>query len=97
VYAEGTRTVVALQGETDASDEPVLCNILSPVIASGAGDVVIDLTAVTFIDTGTVRVLATAHHLLDRQGRNLIFRSPSRLALRLIGMFGLAGRIEISV
>jgi anti-sigma B factor antagonist len=96
VHAEGTSTVVSLYGETDTSFEPVLCNVLSQVIASGGGDVVIDLTEVTFIDTGTVRVLANGYQLLDRQGRKLIFRSPSRLAFRLIGMFGLAGRIEIS-
>jgi anti-anti-sigma regulatory factor len=74
----------------------VLCDTFSRVITSGGGDVVIDLTQSTFVDTGTVRVLSTARQLLDRQGRNLTFRSPSRLAVRMLDMFGLAGLIETS-
>jgi len=96
VHAEGTRTVVALRGATDISARPVLCDVLSRVIASGAGDVVIDLTRATFIDTATVRVLATTQRLLDHQGRNLAFRSPSRLTASVLDLFGLAGLIETS-
>jgi anti-sigma B factor antagonist len=96
VGAEGTRTVVALEGETDVSSMPDLSDVLSGVIASGTGDVIIDLTKVTFIDTATVRAFATAQQSLDGQGRGLTFRSPPRLAIRLLDMFGLANLIEIA-
>jgi anti-anti-sigma factor len=95
VGLEGTRTVVALEGETDISSRPELTYVLSGVIASGAGDVIIDLTKATFIDTATVRSLATAQQLLDDQGRGLTFRSPPRLAVRLLDMFGLTSLVEI--
>jgi anti-sigma B factor antagonist len=96
VQAEGTRTVVALPGETDVTARPALCDVFSRVIASGTGDVVIDLTGSTFIDTASVRVFATARQLLDRQGRNLTFRAPSRLAVRVLDLFGLTGLVESS-
>jgi anti-anti-sigma factor len=95
VYAKDAPTVVGLRGEADISTRPVMCDVFSRVIALGAGDVVIDLSETTFIDSAAVRVLATARELLDRAGRRLIFRSPSRLAVRVIEVFGLTGLVEV--
>jgi anti-anti-sigma factor len=94
VLAEGPVIVVLLRGEADVSTKLVLCDVLSRVIASGAGDVVIDLAETSFIDAGAGRVLATAQQLLDPGNRRLTFRSPSRLALRVLDVFGLAGLVE---
>ena len=94
VRVEGTRTVVALRGEADFSTRPFMSDVLSRVIALRAGDVVIDLAEVKFIDTATVRVLAVGQQLLDRRGRKLTFRSPSRLAARVLHSFGLTDLIE---
>jgi anti-sigma B factor antagonist len=94
VRAEGTRTVVVLQGEADFSTRPVLSDALSRAIALGAGDVVIDLAEASFIDTASVRALALSRELLDRDGRRVTFRSPSRLAARVLGLFGLTELIE---
>jgi len=94
VRVEGARTVVVLRAGTDVSTRPVLSDVLSRVVALGAGDVVIDLAEVTFIDTATARVLATVQQLLDRQDRGLAFRSPSRLAARVLQVFGLTDLIE---
>jgi anti-anti-sigma factor len=94
VRAEGTRTVVVLTGESDISTGPVLSTVLSRVIALHARDVVIDLAEAEFTDTAAVRVLAVGQQLLDDRGRTLTFRSPSRLAARVLHMFGLTDRIE---
>ncbi len=94
VRMEGARTVVVLRGGTDVATKPVLCDVLSRVVASAGGDVVIDLGAATFIDIATARVLATAQQLLDGQNRQLTFRSPSRLAARLLHVFELTDLIE---
>ena len=94
VYADGTRTVIDLRGEWDLSTRSVLCDVLSKVIALSTGDVVMDLTEATFIDTAIVRALAGAQQLLDRQERKLTFRSPSRLATRVLHLFGLTDLIE---
>jgi anti-anti-sigma factor len=97
VRAEGTRTVVVLLGEADFSTRPVLADALSRVIALHTGDVVIDLAEAEFIDTDTVRVLAVAQQLLDRHDRKLTFRSPSRLAARMLYLFGLTDLIEAPI
>ena len=94
-HREGARTVIVLRGEADISTRRLLSQSLARVVASGAGDVVIDLAETTFIDTAAGRVLATGQQLLDRDGRKLMFRSPSRLAARVLHLFGLTDSIEV--
>jgi anti-anti-sigma factor len=94
VRAGAARTVVGLRGEADASTTAILSDALSRVIASRSGDVVVDLGELEFIDTATVRVLATAHHLLASHGRALLVRSPSRLGRRVLGLFALTDVVE---
>jgi len=67
------------------------------VPGSGAGDLVLDLAELTFIDTATARVLATAQQLLDRQNRGLTLRSPSRLTAQVLHVFGLTDLIEADI
>ena len=94
VRGEGTRIVVVVCGEADGSSRHVLSDVLSRVIASHEGDVVIDLCEAEFIDSATVRVFAVGQQLLDDRGRKLTFRSPTRLATRMLHLFGLADLIE---
>ncbi|HEY5249823.1 MAG TPA: STAS domain-containing protein [Dermatophilaceae bacterium] len=94
VRAERTRTVLLLSGELDLFTRPVLSDALSKASASRAGDVVVDLADVTFIDTAIVRALALSQQLLNRQSRTLTFRSPSRIAALILHLFGLAGLIK---
>jgi anti-anti-sigma factor len=94
IRAEGTRRIVILHGEWDFSTKSQLADLLSRVIALPTGDVVIDLAEVEFIDTATVRAFVISQQLLDRNGRMLNFRSPSKLALRLLDLFGLTDLIE---
>jgi anti-sigma B factor antagonist len=94
VRAEGNRSVVVLRGEADLSARPALSDVLSRVIAERTGDVVVDLAEVEFVDSTTVHALAVAQEFLDRQGRKLRIRSPSRLAVRVLEVFGLSDLIE---
>ncbi len=94
VREEGKRTVVVLRGEADMSTTSVPSDAMSWVIASRTGDVVIDLAELEFIDSATVHVLADAQQLLERVGRTMTFRSPSRLAARVLDVFGLSDLIE---
>lgn len=94
VHAGRSYTVIALRGEVDVSTRRELSDVLSRVIASRNGDVVIDLAETTFIDTAIVRTLSDGQQLLVRQGNNLTFRSPSRLAARVLQVFGLTDLIE---
>lgn len=94
VHEECGRTAIALRGEADSACRPALSKVLSEVIASGDGDVVVDLAETTFIDTAIVGTLATGQQLLDRRGRIMTFRSPSRLATLVLQTLGLTDLIE---
>ena len=96
VATDGARTVVVLRGEADFSAVSVLSDAVARAIGSGNGDVVIALAELAFIDTAAVRVLAASQQRLGHRGRTLTFRSPNRVAGRLLEMFGLAALIEAS-
>jgi anti-sigma B factor antagonist len=95
VRSEGTRTVVVPRGEADFFTSPALLDVLSQVIDLRAGDVVVDLGAVDFIDSAAVPIVARARHSFADRGRKLTFRSPSRVAARLLDLFGLSDYIEV--
>ena len=86
--------VLALHRYVEASSAQLLIDSMSAMIEWSVGDVVVDLTEVEFIDIASVRVLDEARQLLWREGRYLRFRSPSRLAAMVLGLFGLTDLIE---
>jgi len=90
---EGTRTVVVLRGEADFSTALVLSDILARGVSAGAGEVVVDLSGLEFIDSGAMRVLEAAGQRLQRVGRKLTLRSPSSVATRVLETFGLTAMI----
>ena len=94
---EATRVVVVMRGEADAATTTLVSEVLSRVIADYAGDVVIDLAQLTFIDSATGRILAIAKDLLSCRGRHMAVRSPSRLAAIVLDVFGLTDLIETQV
>jgi len=96
VSAPVAPAVLALQGEVEASTAQLLVDSMSAMIEWSVGDVVVDLTEVEFIDIASVRVLDEARQLLWREGRHLTFRSPSKLAAMVLGLFGLTDLIEAS-
>jgi len=95
VRGGGTGTVVVLRGDVDFSTAPVLSEALSRVILLRSGDVAVDLAQLEFIDTAGVRVLTACRHMLERDGRRMTLRSPSRLAARILRVFALSDLVEI--
>jgi anti-anti-sigma factor len=94
VRQEGSRTAVVMRGEADSFTLPVVADALSRTFDVGAGDVVVDLAEVGFIDVATVRALSVWRELLAREGRTLTFRCPSRLAGRVLDIFALGDAVE---
>lgn len=71
-----------------------LADVLSRAVAAGAGDVVIDLAGVDVIETAEFFTLAAAARLLESDGRRLTLRWPSKLATRVLNLFGLTDLID---
>ncbi len=83
---------VALTGEIDLATTPPLLATLadaSRLPGSEAG-VIVDLTAVEFIDVTGLNALIATHHRLRSSDRDLVVRNPSPTFLRMLDLFGLA-------
>lgn len=95
IWADKDRVLVALRGEVDVSTRTLLCDALLQAVAAGPGDVVVDLTEVTFIDAATARIMSTTHRLLLQNGRHFGLRGPSPLAQRVLLVCGVGHLLEI--
>lgn len=76
--------VVWLQGEHDIANVAPLREVLDGAAAADEVDVVVDLTDVTFISAATVGALVHARGSLREHSRDLVLRSPSECARRVL-------------
>jgi anti-sigma B factor antagonist len=83
-----------LRGEIDAHSATVLARHLDPLPGSSA-DVVIDLSAVGFVDSSGLRVLVEAHQRAQAEMRRLVLSSSSRPVLRLLEISGLMEYLNV--
>jgi anti-sigma B factor antagonist len=90
VRREGDLVVIGLCGEHDLGTQSQLSAMLARFCGAGsAGDVVVDLSEATFVDSSTISVLLDGLDLMQDQGRNLIVREPSLQAYRVLEIAGL--------
>jgi anti-sigma B factor antagonist len=89
------RTVhVTATGEVDSSSAPVLEQHLTGVLESRSDEIVVDLCAVTFLDSAGLCVLATAHRLAREQGTRMRVLASSRAVVRPLQITGLWRLLE---
>jgi anti-anti-sigma factor len=91
---DGDRTVVLLAGELDIATVEVLTQILAKAIAIDDGDLVVDLSQVTFIDASTLAVLVRGRDFMRLQSREFQVRAPSVFVRRVLEVCGLADLID---
>lgn len=94
VSRDGKRAVVWLDGEHDIATAAVLADTLANATSAYDGNLIVDLSDVTFMSTATIDELIRARNLLLGLSRNLTVRSPSKCARRVLNLSGLAGLIE---
>jgi anti-anti-sigma factor len=94
VSRDGDRTVVWLGGECDIATAGLVTDTLTEAISLGDGDLIVDMSAVTFIGTVTIVALTQTRDALRRQSRSLTVRSPSKCVRRLLTVCGQADLIE---
>ena len=83
--------VIVVSGEIDMLTAPILQGVVDRTRDEGAGSVVFDMAAVSFIDSSGISVL-----LQSRNGDEpLRLRGPSRAVMRLLETTGLAQLIEV--
>ncbi len=87
--------VVQLHGEHDLATVGDLAVSLAAASVV-PGDLIVDLSDVTFFDASTIAILVGAHLDLGADGRHLWLRSPTPWGRRLLGLCGLTPLIESS-
>lgn len=83
-------TIVWLRGEHDIATEIFLMVSIARAAQVDDGDVVVDLSEVTFMDASTIGALVGSRNRLGTRSRSLLLRAPSPIALRVLGLCGLA-------
>ncbi len=97
VSKEENRTRVTIKGELDLATAPVLANQLRNVTANWGGDVVIEMSLVSFIDSTGFSVLVSHHLALQAKDRNLTLLNPTSTARRLMQITGLTDMFTIEL
>ena len=89
-------TVASLSGELDLSILGDLCETLAALIAYGDADLILDLSAVEFLDASAAGVLFRAEEFLAARSRCLVLRSPPASALRVLNVCGRSDLVELN-
>jgi anti-anti-sigma factor len=92
IDAEGAATVVRIEGDIDFATSPALRAAVSDVVSRpGPHTVIVDLEAVTFIDSAGIAVLVS----IARDERSVVLRKPSSLFVQVLEATGLTDTFPI--
>ncbi|GAA5067366.1 anti-sigma B factor antagonist [Thermocatellispora tengchongensis] len=87
-HATGEHAELAVHGEIDASNTALLHDAIQQAVHGGRAVLVIDLTAITYLDSAGINTLFRIHRDLTRTGVELHLVAPvgccSRYALNLV-------------
>jgi len=86
-------TAVAVTGEVDLATAPKLAELLHEYVAATGGDVVVDASALTFIDSSGVAVLVGCVRSLAPTGRHLVIRDAPPFVSRVLHVTGVSAYV----
>ncbi|MDQ4097130.1 MAG: STAS domain-containing protein [Actinomycetota bacterium] len=95
IQAEGGDKVVTVRGEVDAYSAPQLRACLEEVAGSGQRRIVVDVSAMRFIDSSGVGVLVASIKRLRPDGRTLVLRRPTRQMTKILEITGLRDLVAV--
>jgi anti-anti-sigma factor len=84
----GLRRLLDVAGELDLATAPSLTAALQAALASGAREIWIDLSGVTFMDSSGLHALLAVRDRLHHDGRRLAVIAPSGPVRRLLELTG---------
>lgn len=89
VVMDGTRAQVRVVGDLDLEGAPVLDEEFRALLALGVKTVVVDMSAVTFLDSTGLRALIVGRELLGAGGATITLHGVSGVVERVLQMTGL--------
>jgi anti-sigma B factor antagonist len=84
------RVVVAARGQVDLATAPELAKALAEARGDGVTEIVVDLTAVDFLDSTGVRVLVQAARQAAQAGVRLYLQGAQGWVARVLEITGVA-------
>jgi anti-sigma B factor antagonist len=95
VRSEADRVVVQLQGELDLAGSPLLAGELERAEADSPALVVLDVSALDFIDSAGLRVILAANMRLRERGAELVLTPTRPQVERLLSVAGVEDRLRV--
>jgi anti-anti-sigma factor len=92
----GQRSLLRLQGELDVCGADHLRQAIHQALDHGPKTLVADLSALGFTDCAGLSVLAWAHEIQARQGRELIITGCQPIVRRLLSITGYNRYLHVS-
>ena len=90
---DGNHTL-ELAGELDIATAPDLEATIRSLCAGGAGEIVLDLSKLEFVDSAGLRVILSARVVCEEHGCQLVMTHPREPVHRLFEVTGLLGRLR---
>jgi anti-sigma B factor antagonist len=87
--------VLVVTGDVDLLTAPALERGLRDLAQQRPPRAILDLAAVSFIDSSGVRAIISGHRVLEEGSTTLVLRSPSDAARRLLEITGLDSVLTI--
>lgn len=89
------RTVVALRGELDLSTAPGLRDRLLAILNERPGGLILDLSALTFMDSTGINVLLVTERRAVLLGGSLALAAPQKIVAKVLRITGLDNHFAI--
>jgi anti-anti-sigma factor len=81
-------SVLVLSGETDLMSAAQLSELLTAQLSTGAQNLTIDASGLSFADSASVRALVLAARTLRQRGGSLVLMRPQRAVARVLELMG---------
>jgi anti-sigma B factor antagonist len=93
---DGVCAVIRLAGEADMTTT-ALRDALAAELAGAPRLLLVDMSALTFIDSGAMQMIIAAHRIADRQSGGLALLCPTDPVARVLGLMGVDRLISVYV
>ncbi len=85
-----------LVGELDPHTAPILRSSVDDTVTDSTSSLVLDVAGLQFIDSSGLRVIISAHKVMDDRGGRLVLRAPTDNTRRLLEITGLADHVDLA-
>ena len=94
-YRQPGEVVIELSGDVGADDWQVLQDVIEEAMDGHEGRVVLEVSALKYLTSAAIGVLASAQRKLAEKGDRLVVRHPSKVLSRLLRVTRLNTVLEV--